>query len=88
MDMLWDVILDSLIDSVKLLPFLFVTYVVMEYLEHKTGSRMQDAVRRAGKAGPVIGSVLGVFPPKPSKYPPPKCGPSCWKTKKRSGNPT
>lgn len=62
MELLWDVILDSLIDSVKLLPFLFVTYVVMEYLEHKTGSKMQEAVRKAGKAGPVIGSVLGVFP--------------------------
>lgn len=62
MELLWDVILDSLIDDVKLLPFLLVTYLVMELLEHKAGSRMQEMVQKAGKAGPVIGSILGIFP--------------------------
>lgn len=62
MELLWDVILDSLIDGVKLLPFLLVTYLVMELLEHKAGSRMQEMVQKAGKAGPVIGSILGIFP--------------------------
>lgn len=62
MDLLIDVVLDSLVDSVKLLPFLFVTYLLMEYLEHKAGERMQEMVQKAGKAGPVIGSILGVFP--------------------------
>lgn len=62
MELLWDVILESLIDGVKLLPFLLVTYLVMEFLEHKAGNRMQEMVQRAGKAGPVIGSILGIFP--------------------------
>ncbi len=56
------IILDSFIDSVRLLPFLFVTYLVMEYLEHKTGDKMQQAIRRAGKGGPMIGGMLGIFP--------------------------
>ena len=60
--MLINVILDSLIDSVKLLPFLFITYLVMEYLEHKAGDKMQAAIRSAGKGGPAIGAVLGIFP--------------------------
>lgn len=60
--MIIDIILDSFIDSVRLLPFLFVTYLVMEYLEHKTGDKMQQAIRRAGKGGPVIGGILGIFP--------------------------
>lgn len=60
--MILDIILDSFIDSVKLLPFLFVTYLVMEYLEHKAGEKMQAAIRKSGKGGPVIGSILGVFP--------------------------
>lgn len=60
--MIIDVILDSLTDSVKLLPFLFVTYLAMEYLEHKAGDKMQAAIRKSGKGGPVIGSILGVFP--------------------------
>ena len=60
--MIINVILDSLIDSVKLLPFLFITYLVMEYLEHKAGDKMQAAIRSAGKGGPAIGAVLGLFP--------------------------
>lgn len=60
--MIIDIILDSFIDSVRLLPFLFVTYLVMEYLEHKTGDKMQQAIRSAGKGGPMIGGMLGIFP--------------------------
>lgn len=56
------IISDSFIDSIKLLPFLFVTYLIMEYLEHKAGGRMQAAIRGAGKGGPVIGGILGIFP--------------------------
>ena len=60
--MIIDAIADSFIDSVKLLPFLFLTYLAMEYLEHKAGRKMQEAVQRAGRGGPVIGSILGAFP--------------------------
>lgn len=60
--MIIDAIADSLIDSIKLLPFLFLTYLAMEYLEHKAGRKMQEAIRRAGRGGPVIGSILGAFP--------------------------
>lgn len=56
------IIADSFIDSAKLVPFLFVTYLVMEYLEHKAGDKMQAAIRKAGKGGPVIGGILGIFP--------------------------
>lgn len=52
----------SIIDSLKLLPFLFITYLVMEYLEHKTSDKMKGALKKAGKVGPAIGSILGVFP--------------------------
>ena len=60
--MIIDVITDSFIDSIKLLPFLFVTYLIMEYLEHKAGGKMRAAIRGAGKGGPVIGGILGIFP--------------------------
>jgi len=52
----------AFIDTIKILPFLFITYLVMEWLEHKTGSKAQAAVRKAGKTGPLIGGVLGIFP--------------------------
>ena len=60
--MIVNVIADSFIDSIKLLPFLFVTYLIMEYLEHKAGDKMQAAIRGAGKGGPIIGGILGIFP--------------------------
>ena len=60
--MILDVLYDSLIDSLRLLPFLFLTYLAMECLEHWTGGRMQEIVRRSGKAGPAIGGLLGAFP--------------------------
>ena len=60
--MIIEIIMDSFIDSMRLVPFLFAAYLVMEYLEHKAGNKMQQAIRRAGKGGPVIGGVLGIFP--------------------------
>lgn len=59
---MWDVIIDTLLDTVKLIPFLLLTYLAMEYLEHKTGQKAQSLVRKAGRLGPVIGGALGVVP--------------------------
>lgn len=60
--MMIDVISDSFIDSVRLIPFLFMTYLIMECLEHKAGDKMQAFIRGAGKGGPIIGGILGIFP--------------------------
>lgn len=62
MEMIWDVICDTLIDGIRILPFLFLAYLAMECLEHWTGGKMQAVVRRSGKAGPAIGGILGIFP--------------------------
>ena len=57
-----EVLLDSLIDFLKLLPFLFLAYLFMEFLEHKAGEKMEDTIRKAGKVGPLFGGLLGVLP--------------------------
>ncbi len=57
-----DAILDSLIDSLKLLPFLFMTYLAMEYLESRTGEKTKHFIRKAGHLGPLWGSLLGIVP--------------------------
>lgn len=62
MEIILDVIHDTYIDSLRILPFLFLAYLAMECLEHWTGGRMQAIVRKSGKAGPAIGGVLGIFP--------------------------
>lgn len=57
-----DVIKDTLFDSIKLLPFLFLAYLLMEYLEHKTGNKTKDIVKKSGKLGPLWGGIIGIFP--------------------------
>lgn len=52
----------TLIDSLKLVPFLFLTYLAMEYLEHKAGDKVINLVHKAGKAGPLVGAVAGAAP--------------------------
>ena len=49
-------------DSVKLIPFLFLTYLLMEELEHRTGGKARSRIKNAGKVGPLWGGLLGVVP--------------------------
>lgn len=57
-----EVLLDTGIDALKLLPFLFITYLIMEYIEHKTGDKTKNIIKKSGKWGPVFGAILGIFP--------------------------
>lgn len=57
-----DILLDCVIDTIKLLPFLFLTYLLMELIEHKTSERTKIIIRKAGKMGPLFGGVLGAVP--------------------------
>lgn len=57
-----EVLLDTLKDSIKLLPFLLVAYLVMEYIEHKTTDKTKDVIQKSGKFGPFLGGILGIFP--------------------------
>ena len=59
---MWDVIIDTLMDAVKLLPFLFAAYLAMEYIEHKMGEKAKRSMEKAGKSGPVWGGIIGAFP--------------------------
>ena len=57
-----EIILDTLIDAMKLLPFLFITFLIMEYIEHKFSKKNKNKIVKAGKFGPLIGSLLGAVP--------------------------
>lgn len=57
-----DALLDALIDTAKILPFLFLTYLLMEWLEHRTEDKTKRAVEKAGRMGPLFGGMLGVVP--------------------------
>lgn len=57
-----DVILDTLIDSIKMLPFLFISYLIIEFIEHKSSKKIEKTLKESGKFGPAIGGLLGTFP--------------------------
>ena len=57
-----EVALHALWESALILPFLFVTYFLMELLEHKAEARVERAIKRAGKVGPLVGGALGLVP--------------------------
>ena len=56
------VIIHTLVDSLKMLPVLFLAYLLMEYLELKAGEKLNRAVAKVGNAGPLLGSLIGVIP--------------------------
>lgn len=55
-------LLHAAIDTAKVVPFLFLTYLVMELLEHKAGDAPARWLRGSGKVGPLVGGALGVLP--------------------------
>jgi hypothetical protein len=61
-EFLHEVVWHSLLDTLKLVPFLFLTYLLMECLEHRAGASVQGFVRRAGRFGPLLGGAVGAVP--------------------------
>ena len=57
-----DIILDTLIDGIKLLPFLFIVFFILEYIEHKVSKKNKQIIEKSGNYGPFIGAILGMFP--------------------------
>ncbi len=62
MEMILDALLDAVLDTAKLVPFLFITYMGMEYLEHKAEKHTTGMLEKAGHFGPLIGAVVGILP--------------------------
>lgn len=57
-----DIVIDTLIDSVKMLPFLFLSYLIIEWIEHKSSDKLKKILSKSGKYGPVAGAILGLVP--------------------------
>ena len=60
--MFLDALLDACLDTLKVFPFLLVTYLFMEWLEHGAGKKFERAIAKGGRVGPLIGALLGVIP--------------------------
>ena len=57
-----DIILDTIKDSLRLLPFLFVAFLIIELFEHKLSKKSKNLITTSNKSGPLLGSALGMFP--------------------------
>ena len=62
MDFLLHVLEHSVLDTLPLVPLLFVTYLAMEAIEHTASAHVRAVVERSGAAGPVVGALLGALP--------------------------
>lgn len=61
-DIILDSLLDAVIDTLKILPFLFLAYLLIEILEHKAEEKTVEIIHHAGALGPALGACLGVIP--------------------------
>jgi hypothetical protein len=57
-----EIFLHGLLDTLKIIPFLFLTYLLMEFIEHKAGDKAERFMQRAGVFAPAVGGLLGVVP--------------------------
>lgn len=57
-----DVLLDTLLDAAKLIPFLYLTYLLLEFIEHRAKEQTEALMKKAGKWGPLLGGALGAVP--------------------------
>ena len=60
--MILDILKDTLLDTIKLIPFLFVAFLIIELIEHKMSDKNEKILKKAGRFGPVLGGVLGAIP--------------------------
>ncbi len=57
-----EIFLHGLLDTLKIIPFLFLTYLLMEFIEHRAGDKAERFMKRAGAFAPVVGGALGAVP--------------------------
>lgn len=57
-----DVLLHGFLDTLKIIPFLLLTYLFMEFIEHKASKKTVRVLERSGKFGPALCGLLGAVP--------------------------
>lgn len=57
-----DIIQETILDSLKILPFLFIAFLFIELIEHRFSQKSLKAIEKSGKLGPLIGGIVGCFP--------------------------
>ena len=55
-------LLDALIDTIKLIPYLLITFLLLEWMEHKLSKKTEKVITKYKKLGPLLGGIFGGFP--------------------------
>lgn len=61
-EILFHPFIHTLEETVKLIPFLFIAFLIIEFIEHKLSEKNEKILKKAGKFGPLLGSSLGLIP--------------------------
>lgn len=61
-ELITEVLWHGFLDTLKLIPFLFLTYLLMEFIEHRAADKTRAFMKSAGKLGPLAGGALGALP--------------------------
>ena len=59
---IWDILKDSFFDTLNILPFLFIAYLILEFIEHKSQKKITNFIQKSNKFGPLLGAFFGLFP--------------------------
>ena len=57
-----DILIHTLKETLNIIPFLFIAFLIIEYIEHKLSEKNEKVLKKSGKLGPLIGSLLGLIP--------------------------
>ncbi|MBR4316721.1 MAG: arsenic efflux protein, partial [Alphaproteobacteria bacterium] len=57
-----DIVTDSFFDTLNLVPFLFIAYLILEFVEHTSQKNMLNIIKKSNKYGPLFGAICGLFP--------------------------
>ena len=57
-----DIIMDTIKDGLRILPFLWIAFLLIELFEHKFSRKSKRLIEKSGKFGPLLGGILGCFP--------------------------
>jgi len=61
-EVILEALIDALEDSAKLIPFLYASYLFIEFIEHEASDRLTKRLYSLGSKGPVLGAVAGLMP--------------------------
>ena len=56
------IIVHTLLDTLKIVPFLFCAFLIIEFIEHKLSKKSKNMIEKSGKLGPLFGGLVGILP--------------------------